>query len=114
MTFRIEEQSTVFPRRVNIDAYRPLIDAALKAPNGTDGLPKVVVQDYDTVKLATRAANAIRNHAKENKLDLRVSASKGSKTVCLYKSKPRKSRSKKTETAEVAVPENAAQSVSEA
>jgi hypothetical protein len=92
MTFRVEDQSKVFPRKVNIDLYRPLIDAAIKAPNGADGLPRVVIEEYETVKLATRAANAIRHHAKDNKLDLRVSSPKGSKTVCVFKSKPAKDR----------------------
>jgi len=112
MAFRVEDQSKMFPRKVNIDLYRPLIEAAVKAPNGADGLPRVVVEDYDSVKLATRAANAIRHHVKENKLDLRVSSPKGSKTVCVYKAKPPKARRKKAETAAAApTPQSTAESL---
>ncbi len=112
MTYRVEDQSQVFPRKVNIDVYRPLIDAAVKAPNGADGLPRVVIQDYETVKLATRAANAIRHYVKENKLLLRVSSTKGSKTVCLYKSNPPKNRRKKPEAAAFSLPQSTAESSS--
>ncbi len=91
---RMLDQTKAFPKAVLIDKYKPLIDAALKASNGDDGLPRVVVEDYDTAQLALKAANAIRNHCHANKLEIRVSCPENSKSVFIWKGKrhPRKKK----------------------
>jgi hypothetical protein len=96
---RMEEYTTAFPRRVNVDQYAPIIEAALKATKGTDGHPRVVVEDYPTYQLATRAANAIRTHSRLHKADLRVSCPENGKSIFVYKSKPIAARKRKNEPA---------------
>ena len=76
---RMEDFSKAFPKKVNIDQYQPIIDAALKAGKGDDGLPRVVVDEFMTQQLATRAANAIRNHVRAAKLTLKVSCQRMAK-----------------------------------
>jgi hypothetical protein len=83
-----------FPKKVNIDQYKPVIDGALKAANGADGVPRVVIESFDTAALATRAANAIRKHSKENNLELRVSCRENEKKILVYKAKPRTRKAK--------------------
>lgn len=82
---RMMDQSEAFPRRVNVDQYMPLIEAALKTAKGADNLPRVIIEDYDTYKLATRAANAIRKHSGEKKLNLHVSCPENGKSIFIYK-----------------------------
>ena len=41
-----------FPKRVNISQYQSVIDAAVNAAKGKDGLPRVVVEDYASYQLA--------------------------------------------------------------
>ena len=97
---RMLDQSKAFPRRVEIDQYMPLIEAAVKAAKGEDNLPRVVVEDYETYKLATRAANAIRKHSADKSLNLHVSCPENGKSIFVYRrgesSKPR-TRKKKDE-----------------
>lgn len=82
------DQSVAFPRKVNLDQYMPVIEAANKAAKGADGLPRVVVEEYENLKLATRAANAIRKYSKDHELNLRVSLPENSSSVYVYKAKP--------------------------
>lgn len=86
---RMMDQSEAFPRRLNFELYQPIVDAAMKAAKGKDGLYRVVVEDFDTCKLAVKAANAIRNHARGNHLELRVSCPKESQTIFVVRGKPR-------------------------
>jgi hypothetical protein len=86
---KMMDQSEAFPRRVNFEQYQAIVDAAMKAAKGKDGLFRVVVEDYDTYKLAVKAANAIRNHAKANGLELRVSCPENSKSIFVVRGKPR-------------------------
>lgn len=106
---RMMDQTKAFPRKVNVDQYKPLIEAAINAAIGEDNLPRVVIQDFDTYKLAIRAANAVRNYSHEKNLILRVSCPENGKSVLVYKSNaPRKTRTRKaTAAATPAVPENA-------
>jgi hypothetical protein len=89
------DQSKAFPKKVNMEQYMPLVKAALEAAKGEDGLPRVVVEDYDTYQQAVRASNSIRNHARANNLDLRVSCPENGKSVYVYKSKMAKRQKKK-------------------
>ena len=86
--------SKAFPRKVNIDRYMPIITAAGKAANGADGVPRVVVETYESYKEATRAANAIRNYARSNKLELNVSCPENGQKILVWKAKPRTRRKK--------------------
>lgn len=96
MPIKMEEFTKVFPRRVNIDQYKALIDGALNAARGDDGLPRVAAETFMNHKDATKAANAIRNHCKANKIDLHVSCPENLQVVYVYKSGvPRKTRQKK-------------------
>ena len=94
---RMMDQTAAFPRKVNIDMYKPIIDAAAKAPLGDDKLPRVVVEDYPTDRLALRAANKIRQYAKDNNLGLRVSCPEKSKTIFVWKGAPHHRTRRKTE-----------------
>ncbi len=82
---RMMDQTAAFPRKVLIDQYKTLIDAAVNAALGPDHLPRVVVEDFDSYKLAVRAANAIRKYSQDNQLTLRVSCPEGKKTIYVYK-----------------------------
>lgn len=93
---RMMDQTKAFPRKVNADQYKPLIDAAMNAAIGEDNLPRVVIQDFDTYKLAIKAANAVRNYSHEKNLNLRVSCPENGKSILVYKSNtPRRTRTKK-------------------
>jgi hypothetical protein len=94
---RMIDQTKAFPKAVLIGKYQPVIEAAQKAANGEDGLPRVVVEDYDTAKDAVKAANAIRNHCHDNKIELRVSCPENSKSVFVWRGKAR-ARKKATAT----------------
>ena len=89
--------TVAFPKRVLIDPYMPVIEAACKAAKGADGFLRVVQEDYDNHKEATKAANAIRKYSKEHALDLRVSSSETSNTIKVYKGKPVVRKEKKNE-----------------
>jgi hypothetical protein len=89
---KMMDQSAAFPRKVNFDQYLPLVEAALNAAKGVDGLPRVVIEGYENSKLAVRAANAIRNHVKQNGPELRVSCPENGKSVYVVKGKPRARR----------------------
>lgn len=91
--------TVAFPKRVLIDPYLPIIDGATKAVKGADGLPRVVQEEYDNHKLATKAANAIRNYSKNNNLELRVSLPDNSNTISVYKGKAGTRKAKKNEAA---------------
>jgi hypothetical protein len=78
-----------FPKRVNISQYQTIIDAAVNAAKGKDGVPRVVVEDYASYQLALKAATAIRGFSQKNKLNLCVSCPKNGKRVFVYKGKPR-------------------------
>jgi hypothetical protein len=78
-----------FPKRVNISQYQSVIDAAVNAAKGKDGLPRVVVEDYASYQLAVKAANAIRGFSQKNKLDLHVSCPENGKRIFVHKGKPR-------------------------
>lgn len=84
---RMLDQTAAFPKKINIDQYMPLIDAALAATLGADKLPKAVLEDYATVELATKAAKTIRYYVQQRKIDLCVVRPKESKTVAVYKGK---------------------------
>lgn len=94
MTISMLDFTEAFPKKVNIDQYKPVIDAALKPANGKDGLPRVVAETYDTAALATRAANAIRKYSKDNNLDLRVSSRENEQRILVYKAKLRTRKKK--------------------
>ena len=95
MAISMLDFTVAFPKKVNIDQYKPLIDAALNAAKGEDGLPRVVVETCDTAALAARAANAIRRYSKENKLNLRVSCpEKNKQSILVYKANPRARKAK--------------------
>jgi hypothetical protein len=87
--------SEAFPKRVNISQYQPIIDAAVNAAKGKDGVSRVVVEDYPSYQLAVKAANAIRGFSQKNKLDLCVSCPEKGKRIFVYKGKPRTRKSKK-------------------
>jgi hypothetical protein len=92
------DQSAAFPKRVNSTQYQALIDAALKAVLGADGLPRVVVEDFPDAKTATKAANAIRSHTQNDTPRLKVSCPEGSRSVSIYRTdEPRRTRKKKEE-----------------
>lgn len=100
---RMMDQSQAFPRKVNFNQYQPLVEAASNASIGADKLPKVVVEDFDSSKLALKAANSIRNHARSNNLGLRVSCPEGSKTIYICKTNtPARTRKKKSAEAPAA------------
>jgi hypothetical protein len=93
---RMLDQSKAFPKKVNFSQYQHLIDAALKASLGEDGLPRVVIEDFPDAKAADKAANAIRSHTQNNSPRLKVSCPKGSKSVSIYKTdEPRRTRKKR-------------------
>jgi hypothetical protein len=93
---RMLDQSEAFPKKVNISKYQPLIDSALKASVGKDGLPRVVIEDFPDAKAADKAANAIRSHTQNDIPRLRVSCPVGSKTVSIYRTdEPRRTRKKR-------------------
>jgi hypothetical protein len=98
MPIRMLDQTKAFPKKVNFDQYKPIVEAALNASNGDDGLPRVVASDWPTYKEATRATNALRNHIKANNLQLVVSCPEQGQTVFCYKGKAR-GRSKKKKNA---------------
>ena len=100
---RTEDYSKAFPKKVNVETYMPVIKAALDAGTGVDGMPKVVLEDYDNHQLATRAANAIRNHSRAQKLNLKVSLPDGVDTISVYKGKAQKRKEKKESAAEPAL-----------
>jgi hypothetical protein len=96
MPLRMMEQSKAFPKKSHIDLYKPLIDAALNASLGEDGLPKVAIEDFANAILAAKAANSIRTFSTANNHNLWVSCPPNSKSVFVYKSdKPRRTREKK-------------------
>lgn len=96
---RMMDQTEAFPRKVNVDQYKQIIDAALQAAPGKDHLPRAVVEDYDTYKLATRAANAIRKFSNDNNLNLRVSCPESGKSIFVYKANtPIRTRKKKKDS----------------
>lgn len=93
---RMEDFTKAFPGRVNIDAYKPVIEAALKASKGEDGFPRVVVEEFATQKEAVKAANAIRNHCKSANPELHVSCPESGRIIRVYRSAvPRKTRKKR-------------------
>jgi hypothetical protein len=93
---RMLDQSEAFPKKVNISKYQPLIDSALKASNGKDGLPRVVIEDFPDAKAADKAANAIRSRTQNDIPRLKVSCPVGSKTVSIYRTdEPRRKRKKR-------------------
>lgn len=93
---RMLDQTKAFPRRTNIEKFTPLIEAAQKAAKGDDGLPKVAVEDFENLKAATQAANAIRNYVRKHQLGLSVSQPENSKTnsIFVWQAKPRTRRKK--------------------
>jgi hypothetical protein len=101
---RVVSFEKAFPQRANLEGYVPLIEAALNAGNDKDGNPQVVVEDYTTVELATKAANSIRGYCQKHQLNLAVSCPKESKSVSVYKSK-RKPRARKNKDADAAQPD---------
>jgi|WetSurMetagenome_2_1015567.scaffolds.fasta_scaffold460855_1 hypothetical protein len=94
--------SVVFPKRVNISAYLPIVEAALESKTGKDGNAQVVVEEYGSPQLAVKAANAIRLHSQKNHLALCVSCPKDSKSIFVYKGTPRKRTPKKSNDADAA------------
>ena len=105
MSLRMMDWTKAFPRKSNVDQYKTLIDSALNASLGEDGLPKVAIEDFTDAKLAEKAANTIRTYCQTKNLSLRVSCPPKSKTVMVYKSdKPCQTRKKK-DAALPAVPE---------
>jgi len=94
------EFSAAFPKRANIEPYLPIVEAAGHASKGSDGMPLVVTQEYDTVLLANKAANVIRNFSQNHHLDLRVHCPQNGRAIFVYKGKPRASspRKKKDES----------------
>ena len=96
MTFKMMDFSEAFPKRVNVDQYKQLIDAASNAALGADNLSRVAAETFATHQLAVRAANAIRNYARSEQLLLKVSCPENSKTIYVYKSamlrRPRRSK----------------------
>ena len=96
---RMEDFSKTFPARVDMALYLPIIEAAQKAVKGVDGKPRVVIEDYPDYKQATKAANAIRNYARAQKLDLRVSCPENKSCDYVFKSTlPPRTRKKKSES----------------
>lgn len=77
-----------FPRKINVEQYMHIIDAAKDAPAGKDKMPRVVVQVYDTVKELNRAANTIRHYSNVNNLGLRVSTDEEKLKMKVYRGKP--------------------------
>jgi hypothetical protein len=93
MPLRMMDQTKAFPKKSHIDQYKPLIDAALNASLGEDGLPKVAIEDFANAILAAKAANVIRTFSSANNHNLWVSCPPNSKSVYVYKSnKPRRTR----------------------
>lgn len=87
---KIVDFTEMFPKRVNIDSYLPIIEAAQNVKVGKDGNPQVVVEEYTNPQLAAKAANAIRTYSQKNQLSLCVSCPKDSKSIAVYKGTPRK------------------------
>lgn len=99
MARKMLDFSEAFPRKVNVEQYKDVIDAALNAALGKDNLPRVVAETYSTAKEATRAANAIRKYSKENNLTLQVSQPDGKQEIRVYKGKPQKRSTTRTNAA---------------
>jgi hypothetical protein len=95
LKLQMEDYTEAFPRRVNIEPYMHIIDAAKDAPMGKDKMPRVVVQIYDTVKELNRAANTIRHYSNLNNLNLRVSSDEQKLKMKVYRGKPMQRRTKK-------------------
>ena len=105
MPLRMMEQTKAFPKKSHINLYKSLIDAALNASIGEDGLPKVAIEDFANADLAAKAANSIRTFSTTNNHTLWVSCPPNSKSVFVYKSdKPRRTRKPK-DVAPPTVPE---------
>ena len=102
----MKDFSDVFPKKVNIEQYMNLIDGAQKASNGADGVPRVVVEEFQTHQLAVRAANAVRNFVRANpSYTLRVSCPENGQTIYVFRSSaPRKTRKSKTKPTNPALP----------
>lgn len=102
---KMEDYTKAFPGRVNLDQYKPLIEAAQKAGKGDDGFYRVIIEEYLNSKEAIRAANAIRNHCRAHNIELRVSCPEKGKSVYVFKSStPAKARTRKKKNPESAAP----------
>lgn len=111
---RMDDYSKVFPMKVNMDRYQPLIEAALKAAKGVDNLPRVVIEDFETAREAVKAANAIRNHCRANNLKVAVSCPENGHSIRVYRSeKPRRTRTSKKKDADALATDAASNEVLE-
>ncbi len=111
---RMDDYTKVFPTKVNMDRYQPLIEAALKAAKGADNLPRVVIEDFETALEAVKAANAIRNYCRANNIKVAVSCPENGHTLRVYRSeKPRRTRTSKKKNADSSATDAASNEVLE-
>lgn len=86
---RTIEFSSAFPKRSPIEPYMEIVEIAGKTSTGSDGMPLVVNQDYDTAQQANKAARVIRNYSQNHHLNLRVSCPENGRAIYVYRGKPR-------------------------